>query len=249
MSGPATATTDNLLLGGRLRLVQPAKGHRAGTDAMLLIAAAGRGGRVADFGSGPGAIGLGLLALGRFNEAVLVERDPAAAEMARAGITLNGLESRAVLIEGDLTAKQAVGLGAGTVDMVVANPPYNAPASHRASPDEARAAAHEMPDGGMELWLKAALRAMKPSGRLVLLHRPEALPWLLPLLASRLGALAILPVHPVIGAPASRVILGGRRGSRAPARMRPALTLHDGEGRFTPAAAAIHAGEAVIDLW
>ena len=34
-------TTDDAVLGGRLRLLQPKRGHRVGHDAILLAAAAG----------------------------------------------------------------------------------------------------------------------------------------------------------------------------------------------------------------
>lgn len=61
MADPADFT-DDLFLGGRLRLRQPRRGHRAGHDAMLLAAAteARPGQRVADLGTGVGAAGLAL---------------------------------------------------------------------------------------------------------------------------------------------------------------------------------------------
>lgn len=250
---PAPETTEDALLGGRLRLLQPRRGHRAGTDAMLLIAACGEGARAVDLGSGPGPIGLGLLALGRFREAVLVERDPAAAALARANIALNGLEARAALVEADLTARAALleplGLRAGMADLAVANPPYNEPSRHRASPRAARAQAHEMAPELAQAWLKAALRLLTANGRLALIHRPEALPWLLPLIAARMGAVTILPVHARAGEPASRVLIGARAQTKAPARILPALVLHEDDGRFTPLGRSIHAGEAAIALW
>ena len=58
----ADGLTEDRWLGGRLVLVQPKRGHRVGTDAALLVAAAGdaRQGRIVDVGAGVGAVGLAL---------------------------------------------------------------------------------------------------------------------------------------------------------------------------------------------
>ncbi len=252
MNDPALPdVTEDALLGGRLMLRQPRKGHRAGLDAMLLIAAAGEGQSVADLGAGPGAIGLGLLALGRFERAALLERDPVMAGLARQSAALNGLVDRATVVEGDLTTPAAtdMALVAGRFDIVLSNPPYNDPNRHRASPLVQRAAAHEMPEGGFVAWLKAALRLASADARLVILHRPEALPSILPEIAARCGDIAILPVHAAPDAPAIRVLIGARPNSKAPARLRPALHLHDREGQASPMADAIGRGEARLALW
>ena len=61
-SGPKPETTDDAVLGGRLRLKQKKRGHRVGHDAILLAAAtaARPGDRVVEFGAGVGAAGLAL---------------------------------------------------------------------------------------------------------------------------------------------------------------------------------------------
>jgi tRNA1(Val) A37 N6-methylase TrmN6 len=250
-------TEDNLLpdafFGGRLRLAQLRRGHRAGTDAVLLVAAAGQAESVADFGSGVGPVGLGLLALGRAQTALLVESDAETAAFARVNLTINGFEHRARVIEADIAAKPATlaaaGLEAGSADLVVCNPPFNTPGQHRVSPDPARAAAHAMSHEEMGLWLKAAARILTGDGRLALIHRPEAMPWLLPLIAGRFGAITLMAVHPRAGEPASRLLITARLNSKAPARMVPALVLHHDDGAFTSEAAALHAGEGKLALW
>lgn len=242
----------DVFFGGSLRLTQPRTGHRSGTDAVLLAGAAPDAQCVVDLGSGAGAVGLGLLALGRAQRALLVERDPANAAFARANIALNGFAEKAAVIEADITARAAVlhaaGLEKGMADLVVCNPPFNEPGRHRTSPDAARAAAHEMSPDGMPLWLKAAARALSGNGRLVMIHRPEALPWLLPMIAARFGNLAVLPVQAREGEAASRVLIGGRLNSKAPARLLPALVFHGADGRFTGRAMAIQAGQGRLDL-
>jgi len=45
---------------------------------------------------------------------------------------------------------------------------------------------------------------------------------------------------------ASRILVSGIRGSRAPLEILPPLVLHGPDGRFTPEAEAIHRGEAAL---
>ena len=59
----AAEVTEDSLLGGRVRLAQPARGYRAAIDPVLLAAGiqAPPGARVADLGCGVGAVALCLL--------------------------------------------------------------------------------------------------------------------------------------------------------------------------------------------
>jgi hypothetical protein len=81
--------------GGRLQLQQALTGHRVGTDAALLAAAApaGFGGLCVDLGAGVGAVGLAVAALHRTSSVRLVEIDQAAAALAAANVAANGLDA------------------------------------------------------------------------------------------------------------------------------------------------------------
>ena len=80
-----------------------------------------------------------------------------------------------------------------------------------------------------------------------MIHRPDALATILAAVENRLGAVALLPVHPFAGAPAHRVLISGIKGSKAPLGIAPALILHQTGGGLTAEADAIHRGEALID--
>ena len=62
MSDVAASLSEDDFLGGKLRLKQPKRGHRAGHDAVLLAAAtpAKPGERVVDLGAGVGVAGLAV---------------------------------------------------------------------------------------------------------------------------------------------------------------------------------------------
>ena len=61
-----------------------------------------------------------------------------------------------------------------------------------------------------------------------------------------LGDLALRPIHPRADAPAIRLLISGTKGSKAPLRLLPGLTLHEADGAATPLAAAIQRGEATL---
>ena len=102
---PGDRTTEDLFLGGALKIRQPRNGYRAGTDAVLLAALIGSesaAGPVLDAGAGVGVVGLCVAA--RFPKAsvVLVEREPHLAALARRNVDGNGLTARVQVIEADI---------------------------------------------------------------------------------------------------------------------------------------------------
>src|ERR1700761_7108156 len=96
-------------LGGRLSLIQPKKGYRAGMDAALLAAAcdAGPGQRVIEAGCGAGAALLS--AAMRRPEASFtgIERDAEALALCQENIAANGLSGRVEALPGDVTHRFA----------------------------------------------------------------------------------------------------------------------------------------------
>lgn len=246
------ALTDDAFLGGRLQLLQPPRGHRAGHDAMLLAASAPEATRVVDLGAGVGAAGLAYAVRVPAAQVTLVEIVPELAALAlrNAGRQSPDLALRVRVVEADVAT---LGRPSGppepparVADLVLMNPPFNDPARHRLSPHAGRALAHAIADTDVTTWLRAAERLLAPGGRLALIHRPEAVEALLEGLKGRFGAVTIRPVHPGPGAPAHRLLIGAVKGRRTPPAFLPGLVLADAEGR--PSAAAeqvLRAGGAI----
>ncbi len=243
-------------LGGRLSLVQPRRGHRVGSDAALLVAAAGGAERrIVDVGAGVGAVGLALASRDERSNVDLVEIDADLARLAIGNATRNGLAARARVLRLDVVdagARREAGLADEAADFVVTNPPFFDPGTVRVSPEAPRARAHVFPSGHsraapLAAWIRACLALLAPGGRFAMIHRPEALAQILAAAENRIGALALLPVHPRAGASAHRLIVSGVKGSKAPLRIAPALVLHRPDGRLTEEADAIHRGGALID--
>lgn len=238
----------DLLLDGRLRLEQPAAGHRAGTDAVLLAAAAppGFAGEAVDLGSGVGTVGLALAVTEPAARVLLVEKDAAIAALAARNALANEVGERVRVLSADVLAPSAVrhaaGLAPGTAALVLTNPPFDTAGTVRATPDAARRAAHVMAPGDLDRWIRCALDVLAPRGALLCIHRAAALPDLLAALQGRFGAIAVRPVVPRKDAAATRVVVRAVKGSRAPFTLLAPLVLHGADGRFTPTAEGIHRG-------
>jgi len=242
--GPAGTTTDDFL-GGRVAVVQPRAGHRAGIDAVFLAAAvpAKAGASVLEAGTGVGVAGLCLLAREPGLKVTAVEIDPALCALAAANAAKNRLADQFTVIEADVTAPAKVLRAAGLVregyDHVIANPPFHAEGAVRAAPDAARAAAHVMAHGELATWIRFLTAMAAPKGRLTLIHRPECLHELLGLLQGRFGDVAVFPLFPKAGEGATRIIVEARKGSRAGLRLLPGLVLHEPGGAYTASAEAV----------
>lgn len=247
------APTIDSFLGGKILLRQPRQGHRAGTDAVLLAAAvpAVLTGLVLDVGAGVGAAGLAVAALRPDVHLGLIEIDPVLAAFAQDNLAANAFDRRGVVHIADVCdakSRRDARLPDGCAQAVITNPPFFDPARGRHSPDARKRQAHVMArpgDEALETWVTACVSLLVEGGLFIMIHRPEALPAILAA-CSGLGEVSILPVLPRATKAASRILLRGKKGSRAPLSLAPPFVLHSGE-RFTPQAEALHRGEASID--
>jgi tRNA1(Val) A37 N6-methylase TrmN6 len=221
---------------GAFEVFQPRDGrHRSGSDALLLAAALPEkaSGKLADLGAGAGVAAMAALAMNPNLQSVMVDSDPAMVAMAKRSIALSAnrnLAMRAAVLQADVTLsgqkREKAGLTNDSFDHVIVNPPYNS-AAQRPSSDPARAFAHIMGEGGLEAWMRTASAILRFNGMLHMIYRTENLGEIIASAQGRFGAIAILPLHARIGAPAGRIIIRAVRGSRAPLTIHPGIVLHN----------------------
>jgi tRNA1(Val) A37 N6-methylase TrmN6 len=237
------ATSDDAVLGGRLVLRQPLRGHRVGHDAILLAAAtaAQSGDRAVDLGSGVGGAGLALARRIAGVAVTLVDIDPALTALAAGNAERNNLSDRvrAVCLDVEAPAADfaAAGLAPGSAACVLMNPPFNV--SQQRSPDQARRLAHAASESTLEQWLRTAARLLHIDGVVTLIWRADGLADVLAALSKDFGAITVLPVHPKPGAAAIRVLVRATKGNRAPLAMLPGFLLADADSKPTAAAEAV----------
>jgi tRNA1(Val) A37 N6-methylase TrmN6 len=242
---PAPDTTRDTVYQGRVTLVQPAAGFRAGFDSLVLAAGlpALEKGEALELGCGCG--GALLPAAFRLSGAAFtgIEQDAAIAALAREGADLNGVGAR-VMVE---TAEASAWVQAheNRFDLVFANPPYFEPGKI-SEPGAGKAGAYieSLP---LEGWIKAMLHAAKPRAPVILIHRAAELARLLSQLDRQAGDITVLPIASKADEPARRVLVRARKGlKRGPLTLLPPLVSHDAAGARTPAAQAIVEGHPIV---
>jgi len=252
MAAEPVQVTEDAVLGGRLILRQPRKGHRVGHDAILLAAACSASSReqLVELGAGVGAAGLAVAR--RVDEVALtmVEIDPALAALARENAERNGLAERTRVACLDVTAFPDAFAAAGIADRsaghVLMNPPFNA--AHNPSPDRGRRLAHALMPTTLRQWVGAAAFLLRSAGVLTMIWRADGLDAVLAALGDGFGGIAVLPIHPKPDAPAIRVLVRAVKDTRAPLAILPGLVLTDGNGQPTQAAEAVLRAGAVLAL-
>ncbi|KSB88359.1 methyltransferase [Caulobacter vibrioides] len=249
MSDPTSVPsfTEDRVLDGRVKLRQSAAGYRAGLDAALLAAAcdAADGERVIEAGCGVGAALLAAATRRPSVRFVGLERDSAAAALARENAALNQLADRVEIVEGDVAAGFRA-LSLPVFDAMMSNPPFfDDPKALRApAPEKAGA---WMADDGLAAWTAFALKAVREGGTITLIHRADRLADILTLLAPKAGSFRIRPVQPFADTPAKRVLVRAVKTGKAPLVLLPALVMHErGGGKHSAQAEAILRGEAAL---
>lgn len=240
---PAAAplpVSDDALLGGRVKLLQPVEGYRVAIDPVLLAAAvpAGAGDSVLDLGCGVGAAALCLAVRVPGCRVTGVEVQRELVRLAGENAARNGVADRVAIMAGDI-GHPPPRLEPGSFAHVMANPPYVA--AEAASPSPLPAKATATVEGGADLaaWVRFALTMARPRGTITFIHRADRLEHLLAQFAGRAGGIVVLPLWPGAGKPAKRVIVHARKDVATPTRLLPGLVLHEADGRFTAAADAV----------
>lgn len=242
-------TTEDLILGGRVRLRQPASGDRAAIDPVFLAASVPAEGQdqVLDLGCGSGAAMLCLAV--RLPQARIfgldLQRD--LVRLAGDNVALNGLAGRLSVMIGDLL-QPPPRLSPGSFDHVMANPPFLPRGHGTEAPNPARAAAHTEGEANLGDWVRFALSMAKAKGSVTFIHRADRIDALLGQIAGKAGEVVVFPLWAGAGRPASRILVRARKQVAAPARLAPGLVLHEPDGRFTAGADAVLRGGQALTL-
>jgi tRNA1(Val) A37 N6-methylase TrmN6 len=241
---PPSLTEDGFL-NGRLRILQPEKGYRAGIDAVFLAASipCAPGDKVFEAGLGTGVAALCLAHRVPGVNITGIEVAARYAMLAEENARRNDCGAGIKVIHGDV--KEALRRGsallpaAGSMAHALANPPYFEDGKATASPVALKAQAHNFAPEDLDLWVKAMHALLEPRGTATIVYRAEALTRVLATFEGRFGDITVAPLFPRAGLAATRIIVQAVKGSRAPVQLLPGLILHGDDGKFTKAAEAI----------
>jgi tRNA1(Val) A37 N6-methylase TrmN6 len=244
-AGVPSSLTEDGFLGGRLSILQPEKGYRAGIDAVFLAAAipCSPGDALFEAGIGAGVAALciaarvpqlhitGMEVASRY--ALLAEENAKRNNQAKALRVIHADVKEA--LRRDLTHLPVH----GSFAHAYANPPYFEDGKSTVSPIALRAVAHTFGPEDLDLWAKVLHTMLASRGTCTVIYRADALGKLLEAMESRFGDIRIAPLYVREGAAASRIVVQGIKGSRAPTQLLPGLMLHGPDNQFTRDAEAI----------
>ncbi len=239
-------TTEDTILNGAVSIRQPKDGFRIAIDTVFLAAAvaARPGQRVFEAGAGVGGAALCLAHRVSGLRIAGIDSNSALVSLAGENIRANGMGRAVEIMEGDIAAPLPPRI-APPFDHVMMNPPYMEAGHGNAPPDGGKAAANVEGEAGLLPWVDRAHRLLRHKGTLTLIHRADRLDDLLVEIAPRFGDIAIFPLWPKRGRPASRIVLAARKGVASPLRLLPGLALHEENGAYTDEAAKILNGGAL----
>lgn len=226
-------------LGGRIQIIQPLEGYRAGIDPIFLAASihAKPNESVLDVGSGVGVASISLAVRSPEVNVLGLEIQEDLANHCLTNLNKNKVGNRVCVQVGDLLSPPNT-LKPHSFDQVMTNPPYYEYNRTHSSPIPGKAQANtETTDIGK--WIKSCLKFLKPKGILTMIHRPERLQEILHHLQTRTGSIVVYPLWPGPNKPARRVIVQARKDGRGELRLSPGMNLHGGSEKYTPEAEAI----------
>lgn len=218
-----------------IRMVQAEDTFRLGTDAILLadFLTLPRQAKVADLGTGAGAIGLLLCGREESCHVTGIEIQSRACDIARQNIARNHLEHRFSLLQADLRQIRQH-LPANRFDCVVANPPYFPVGSGKASQDEGLAIARTELCCTLSDVCSAAGWLLRYGGCFAMVHRPERLCDLIcQMRANQIEPKRIRFVRHTSQSPVCLVLLEGRSGAKPGLTYAPDLIQFRADGSET----------------
>ena len=237
--------TEDAFLGGRLRILQPEKGYRAGIDAVFLAAAipVAAGETVFEAGIGAGAAALCLIARNPAIHVTGIEIAARYAMMCEENGKRNGFSQQLKVIHGDVKDAMRKDLAHmpqhGTFSHAYANPPYFEEGKVTPSPSLLKAQAHSFGPDDLDLWIRLMYSMVGLRGTVTMIHRADSLGKILVSMEEKFGDIRVAPLYAREGTAASRVIVQGIKGSKAPMQLLPGLILHGEGNAFTPDADAV----------
>ncbi|MDU2063850.1 MAG: tRNA1(Val) (adenine(37)-N6)-methyltransferase [Sporomusaceae bacterium] len=227
---------DELFYGG-YRILQHEEEFAFSLDAVLVahFAFLRPKAKALDLGTGTGVIALLLAARGA-GEITGIECNARMVDLARRSVALNDLDETIKILSGDYSCPGdfAADLPPGSLDLVIANPPYRLLGTGQKNAKAGVATARHEVNASLSDVLKAAAYWTKFRGRFVMVHLPERMTEILVLMhQAGLEPKRLRLVHPLVHKPANMMLVEGVRGGKSGLTVLPPLIVHEPDGTYT----------------
>lgn len=233
----------NLLPGERIdelqrngyQIIQNPEKFCFGMDAVLLsgFAKAKPGECCIDLGCGNGIIPILMEAKTKGEHFTGLEIQPYSADMARRSVSLNHLEEKIDIVEGDIRNVSDL-FGASSFHVVTSNPPYMTAQHGLTNQDEAKTIARHEVLCNLEDIIRQSAKLLVPSGRFYMVHRPFRLAEIISLMVQyRIEPKRMRLVYPYVDREPNMVLIEGLRGGKSRMTVEKPLIVYKEPGKYT----------------
>lgn len=227
-------TLDDLQLDG-INIIQKKNAFRFGVDAVLLsyFAKVKKDTKVIDLCTGGGIIPFLLSGKTKASKILGIEIQSEMVEMANRSISLNNLNDRIEIIQGDITNLKLMGQ-ISKADVVTVNPPYKLKNSGIINLNDKNAIARHEICCTLEDVIIAAKIILKDNGKIFMVHRPERLADIFCLMRKhKIEPKRAKMVYPMIGKAPNIVLVEGRKGAGEFLKWEEPIYIHNEDGSYT----------------
>lgn len=207
-----------------------------GMDAVLLsgFAAAKKGDRVLDLGTGTGIIPILMEAKTEAAHLTGLEIQEESADMARRSVKLNGLSDKIEIITGDIREADRI-FKSASFDVITCNPPYMIGRHGITNPDAPKAIARHELLCTLEDVVSQTEKLLIPGGHFYMVHRPFRLAEIMvALTAHHLEPKRMRLVYPYADREPNMVLLEAVRGGRPRMTVEKPLIIFREPGVYMP---------------
>ncbi|MDO4977792.1 MAG: tRNA1(Val) (adenine(37)-N6)-methyltransferase [Eubacteriales bacterium] len=225
---------DDLQIKG-YKILQKTDGFCFGMDAVLLsdYAKPKKGAKVMDLCSGTGIIPILLEAKYPVSQVEGLEYQERFVEMAQRSIQINGQEGCISMSQGDVKEVREH-YAQDSFDVVTCNPPYMTGSHGLTNEDFSKAVARHEILCSLEDVIKASKWLLKPTGHLVMVHRPFRLAEILYMLKQyKLEPKRMRLVYPYVDKEPNMVLIDAVKGGKQRITVDPPLIVYNKDGSYT----------------
>ncbi len=218
-------TTTDDFLGGKIKVIQPEKGYRAGIDAVLLASSISAKSKqsILDVGCGVGTASLCLNE--RINDLHIDGFDfqDELIELAKQNSSKN---NNIKFFLGNLEISKNI--KKNYYDHVMTNPPYFKKESSTLSSNIIKYNAN-FETMNLKNWIQLCMKFVKPKGSLTVIHSAERLDEILLSIDIKKRSIKIIPIWPKVNSSAKRIIVQITKDKSMPLQITQGLIMHDEE--------------------
>lgn len=207
-----------------------------GMDAVLLsgFAAARKGDKVLDMGTGTGIIPILMEAKTEAEHLTGLEIQEESADMARRSVELNRLSDKISIVTGDIR-EAGTYFKAASFDVITCNPPYMIGQHGLTNPEAPKAIARHEVLCTLEDVISQAAKLLKSGGHFYMVHRPFRLAEIMVTMTRyKLEPKRMQLVYPYIDKEPNMVLIEGVRGGKSRMTVEKPLIVYRTPGEYMP---------------